>query len=275
MAEGGPDEDRAVAAIRVQPPPVLATLSASATNLEAGDGGADYEGADNRSKSKAGGDVHDGQWKGDEREGRGVTDGDVPTGGRSADTSPRGEYEGERNKIGEREGHGTMHYACGDVYEGEWKSGKIEGFGKMCHSSGDVYEGEYKSNKREGRGTYYRADGAVFEGEFRSDEREGCGTMRYASGTVDVTRCCADCPVGQAARWSADGQTAWRLRNGKVVERISLEAAAEIARRLGLEVPAAVAIPPPVISKGGFSFRRLPRRAAPRVSTRRALRAPL
>ena len=36
-------------------------------------------------------------------------------------------YEGERNAAGQREGYGTMRWADGDVYEGQWKGGEPEG----------------------------------------------------------------------------------------------------------------------------------------------------
>ena len=45
--------------------------------------------------------------------------------------------------------------------------------------------------------------------------------------------------VGEAAGWSADRATAWRVSDGKVGERISLEEAARIAERVGLPVPGA------------------------------------
>ena len=41
------------------------------------------------------------------------------------------------------------------------------------------------------------------------------------------------------ARWSQDRRTAWRLRDGVEREAISLAQAAEIAKALGVEVPAA------------------------------------
>ena len=44
---------------------------------------------------------------------------------------------------------------------------------------------------------------------------------------------------GEGARWSQDRRTAWRLRDGVEREAISLAHAAEIAKALGVEVPAA------------------------------------
>ena len=67
----------------------------------------------------------------------------------------------------------------------------------------------------------------------------GRGTYTYASGEAETGRYAADADVGEGAKWSADRQSAWRLRDGKVVESISLEAAARIAASLGLPVPPA------------------------------------
>ena len=56
-------------------------------------------------------------------------------------------------------------------------------------------------------------------------------------GNDYISRCASDALVGEGARWSADRQSAWRLRDGKGVESISLEEAARIAAALGLPVP--------------------------------------
>ena len=50
-------------------------------------------------------------------------------------------YEGEW-KSDKREGKGINIWTTGEVYEGEWKSGKREGKGRNKWTNGDVYEGE-------------------------------------------------------------------------------------------------------------------------------------
>ena len=47
----------------------------------------------------------------------------------------RGEYEGECNAAGERQGRGTARYTHGDVYEGEWGAGKREGRGTYRYAN--------------------------------------------------------------------------------------------------------------------------------------------
>ena len=49
--------------------------------------------------------------------------------------------EGERNAQGQEEGRGTMVYASGDMYEGQWRAGKKHGQGKYTFATGNVYEG--------------------------------------------------------------------------------------------------------------------------------------
>ena len=67
----------------------------------------------------------------------------------------------------------------------------------------------------------------------------GRGKYTYASGEAETCRYAAGADVGEGAKWSADRQSAWRLRDGEEVESISLEAAARIAASLGLPVPPA------------------------------------
>jgi len=146
-------------------------------------------------------------------------------------------YEGERNAAGEYEGHGTMRWATGNVYEGQWRGGMQEGRGTYRYDDGSVYEGEYKQGEKEGRGTYRFANGNVYEGEYKQDEREGRGTYRYADGDVEVSCYKADERVGEGAMWSPDRQRAWRLWEGIPVEEIPSSAAHAIAEKLGKPCP--------------------------------------
>ena len=59
----------------------------------------------------------------------------------------------------------------------------------------------------------------------------------HASGNVEVGCYAGGADVGEGAKWSADGQTAVRLRDGQPMEAISLEEAARIAARVGEPVP--------------------------------------
>ena len=82
-------------------------------------------------------------------------------------------YEGEYNAAGQREGHGTLRFASGNVYEGELKADKQEGHGTERYASGNVYEGQWKAGKKEGRGMYRFASGNVYDGEWKEDKKHG------------------------------------------------------------------------------------------------------
>ena len=78
----------------------------------------------------------------------------------------------------------------------------------------------------------------MYEGEYKAGAMEGFGTYQYVDGRAEVGRYQGNVDVGEGVRWSADRQTAWRLNDGKVVEEVSLDTAARIARR-----PAAASSP--------------------------------
>ena len=125
-----------------------------------------------------------------------------------------GVYLGERNAAGEREGHGTFRFADGNVYQGQWRADREEGHGTIRGANGDVYEGGWKAGKYDGRGTYTFANGNAMVSVFKQAAAVGAGV-----------------------KWSADGQQAWRLRDGKVVDAISPVEARRTSEQLGLPIP--------------------------------------
>ena len=124
-------------------------------------------------------------------------------------------------------------YVPGFAYTGGAGSGE----GKEVYDDGSVYVGQFKDDVGHGRGTFTYATGAVYEGEWQSGEKHGRGTFTFADGEADVVHFEAGQPVGEAARWSATREEAWRMQDGEEVAAISLEEAAEIAARIGLPVP--------------------------------------
>jgi hypothetical protein len=81
-------------------------------------------------------------------------------------------------------GQGTMAYADGRTYIGEWKGGRWNGQGKTIFSNGDTYTGQYKIDKRHGIGRYEWADGRIYDGDFVNDQREGKGSYSFPDGSV-------------------------------------------------------------------------------------------
>ena len=52
-------------------------------------------------------------------------------------------------------GQGTMEYADGSKYEGQWVHGKKCGTGTRFFPNGDHYIGQFKDNQMNGAGVYY------------------------------------------------------------------------------------------------------------------------
>ena len=63
-------------------------------------------------------------------------------------------------------GQGTLTFADGDMYSGEWKDDQRHGQGTLTiaetetHTDERRYRGEWKNNKRHGQGTATVADGS-------------------------------------------------------------------------------------------------------------------
>lgn len=114
-------------------------------------------------------------------------------------------YDGERNATGQREGRGTMRFANGEIYEGEWKEDKYEGRGIYRYPDGAVYDGEYVAGKKEGHGSYRFADGATYVGEYVAGKQEGCGKYRFANGNMYEGNFKANTMDGRGVYRYADG----------------------------------------------------------------------
>eukprot|EP01034_Spumella_vulgaris_P027390 gene27390-34098_t len=101
---------------------------------------------------------------------------------------------------GKRHGRGTMKFAEGDVYCGDWVNGLVDGCGYDVVVNSGTYLGEFKAGKAhghgkqkysdgrtvlEGQGVYtYAGDGSVYTGQFKDDQRHGRGELVYADGRV-------------------------------------------------------------------------------------------
>jgi hypothetical protein len=169
---------------------------------------------------------------------------DSSRGGESIQSSRRrssrgfgGQYDGDLNSRGERHGFGIFVADNGNEYEGDWKNDKREGHGKAKYNTGDVYIGSWKKCKRHGQGTMYIENGDIYEGNWSNGFKDGVGKYIWRDGEIDLSRYSSDHRVGEGARWSEDGQRAFRLLRGEVQEEISLREAENIADDLGLPPP--------------------------------------
>ena len=92
-------------------------------------------------------------------------------------------YVGEYRN-GKRNGQGTFTFANGDKHVGEWRDDKRNGQGTYTDANGNKHVGEYRDDKRNGQGTFTFADGNKHVGEYRDDKRNGQGIFTFANGTV-------------------------------------------------------------------------------------------
>lgn len=92
-------------------------------------------------------------------------------------------YDGEWKK-NERTGRGSVKYANGNEYYGGWKDGKMHGKGRCTWASGHVYTGEYIDDKMHGRGTFKWFDGDRYDGEYKDNKKNGRGSLKWADGRI-------------------------------------------------------------------------------------------
>jgi hypothetical protein len=107
------------------------------------------------------GEIYDGDWKDNRRQGEGVL--------RLADgTVYRGHFENHK-----RNGHGEYAWSDGRSYVGEWQDNRIQGRGTMTYANGDAYSGDFVDGKRHGQGRMqWAATNLTFAGEWADDESE-------------------------------------------------------------------------------------------------------
>jgi hypothetical protein len=68
-------------------------------------------------------------------------------------------------------GKGTLTYAHGDVYRGEWECDQESGLGRMLFASKDQYKGEFSNGLMHGQGEFtYKEDGSKYTGSFEEGE---------------------------------------------------------------------------------------------------------
>lgn len=106
---------------------------------------------------------------------------------------------------GHRIGRGTLYYANGDRYEGEWKENAKHGKGTMYFSNGAKYIGDWFKNSMEGKCVFYYKNGNVYEGEVHNDNFTGKGKLKQTNGNIYEGDFLNDAPHGKGVFNFADG----------------------------------------------------------------------
>ncbi|ESS70564.1 hypothetical protein TCDM_00708 [Trypanosoma cruzi Dm28c] len=82
-------------------------------------------------------------------------------------------------------GMGAFYSSCGYTYEGEFEDDLPQGHGVEHFPSGEVYVGEFLEGRPHGRGvTYYPRNGSIYIGEYSRGEKHGRGVIFYENGDV-------------------------------------------------------------------------------------------
>jgi len=164
------------------------------------------------------GNIYEGDWKDDKREGWGVSQmtnkrifcgqwKDDKRTGHGIFTWPTGDIYIGNWKDSKRIGKGKYTWADGRVYEGEWVDDKRNGFGVSTCPDGRKYIGEYKEGKRHGLGRCYYPDGGRYEGEYVHNKRHGIGTYTWPDNDRYVGLWLKGRRVGAGTFIAADGNS--------------------------------------------------------------------
>lgn len=81
-----------------------------------------------------------------------------------------------------RQGRGKYTYSSGAYYDGQWKDDKKEGKGFFDWGDGTTYRGDWSNNQRCGYGVNKYADGDVYKGQWMDDIQQGRGIYIFQNG---------------------------------------------------------------------------------------------
>ncbi|MEO0805733.1 MAG: pentapeptide repeat-containing protein [Cyanobacteria bacterium J06643_4] len=93
-------------------------------------------------------------------------------------------YYGKVERGQPADGAGTMVYATGNRYDGEYKQGRREGCGTFSYTNGRRYIGQFAKDKFNGQGTWILENGERYIGSFENNQCSGQGTFVFLNGEV-------------------------------------------------------------------------------------------
>ena len=80
------------------------------------------------------------------------------------------------------DGEGTLRFADGALYTGNFRNGKFSGQGTLTYPDGSVYRGAFRNQLQEGRGTLTDAAGNSYAGGWQAGKRHGEGHVTFSDG---------------------------------------------------------------------------------------------
>ena len=116
------------------------------------------------------------------------------------------EPNNKQEELGDKKhGYGTLTFADGSKYVGEWLDNMRHGRGRYVFSDGGEYDGEWRNGKHHGHGTLTFADGDEYDGEWCDGEQHGHGRYVFSSGSKYVGEWCDGKRHGRGRYVFSDG----------------------------------------------------------------------
>lgn len=84
------------------------------------------------------------------------------------------------------DGRGTMIFANGDRYDGEFQHGERHGCGTLTFANGRQYVGQFKDDQFNGLGIWTLETGDRYIGEFKANKCDGKGTFQFTDGSTQT-----------------------------------------------------------------------------------------
>ena len=115
---------------------------------------------------------------------------------------------------GKAQGYGVKHYACGDVYCGQYENDLRHGYGEYTWSNEglvvEAYSGQWINGRMCGIGVKSMGNGDMYDGEFVDDEAHGFGVKTFGNN--------GDIHLGEYQHNLRHGKGLYRWSNGQMVK---------------------------------------------------------
>lgn len=168
------------------------------------------------------GNTYEGQWKADEKNGKGTEvwpDGSCYVGDFTANL---------------RHGIGRYKTAAGAVYEGHFAEDKMHGFGRYTFVDGHTYQGEWVCGHQCGQGQIEWKNGFRYEGSLKNDKKDGLGLASWPNGKTYYGEWASGLQHGKGVTTDPAGvkeERQWHY--GRLVPEVSRRAKSPRSRRPG------------------------------------------